>query len=299
MRRRILLLGAGLWVTGYPACTRHEAARQTPSASSTVRIPAAPSAPAARAEPRPFEACPDRTAKPSQESPSQLVDDLADLYEACVVDFLDAYGETDQRVVALPPAQRRRALCAALGPEGDAAFERAQAGQKFKPEETEQCVGEQKQGFQLGRFIWEFSRLPNGKYLATRIARTGSPWSQMYHGHSIETSLSDHFVVTLVTDDAWRCPRDPGDPCDSFEDESDSGPSTEVRCISDQKTPCSEAGVTSEVYVTDYLTRTTAYFGAFQRRPRPTIKVAAKHINVTAGDCAQLASLPLVAARSH
>jgi len=307
MRQRILLLAAGLLISGCPAGARHESARQAPPASSTVRTPAVitpvgtasatPSAPAVHTDPRPLEPCPAPRAEPSNDSPSQIVDDLSELYQACLVDFLDAYGETDQGVAALPPAQQRRALCAALGTQGNQAFERARIGQKFEPHEPELCVGEQKQELHLGRFIWEFSKLPNGKYLATRTARTGSPMGLMYQGHAIDTSLDGHFVVTVVASDAWRCPRKPEDPCDSFEDENSSPGSAQVRCISDQTTPCSEAGVTSEVYVTDYLTRATAYFGAFYRRPRPTIRIAAQQINVSAGDCSQAASLPLVAAQ--
>jgi len=251
---------------------------------------------AAAADAGDVDACPQRRGEVSQNSPSQIVDDVAEVYEACVVDYLEVYGEAEQQVVALSPAERRRALCAALGSEGDSVFERAQSGKKFQTRAPETCVGAQKQELRMGRFIWEFSKLPNSRYLVTRTARTGSPWGLLYHGHSIDTLLDGHFVVTVVTSDGWRCPRDPEDPCDSFGDEN-AGTAQQVRCISDQTTPCSEAGVTSDVYVTDTATRATVHFGSFDRRPRPTIKISTQQVEVSAGDCSQTIGLPLVAAK--
>lgn len=117
----------------------------------------------------------------------------------------------------------------------------------------------------------------------------------MYHSQHILTSLDGQFVTSVVSSDAWRCPRDPNDPCDAITEENDT--SSQALCSFDGTTPCSEAGVTSDIYVTDITTRATAYFGTFNRRPAPTIKVGRKQINVIAGDCAQTAALPLVAAQ--
>jgi hypothetical protein len=143
--------------------------------------------------------------------------------------------------------------------------------------------------------IWEFSRLPNGKYLVTRTARSGSPSGLSYQAHGIATSLDGSFVITTVTSDAWRCPQDPTDPCELYRDEQ-KPELAEVRCAGDEVTLCARAGVTSDVYVTDYATRATAHFGWFSRRPEPSVSIEAKRVVVTAGECTQIALLPLVAA---
>lgn len=234
---------------------------------------------------------------PSNDSPSYLVDDLGELYQGYVADYLDVFGQPDQPIVDIGPAQRRRAVCAALQGEGYRVFERAQSGRMFQAHAPENCVGKEKREFRMGRIIWEFSKLPNGKYLATRTARTGSPSGLSYRGHGITTSLDGPFVVTIVASAAWSCPRDPSDPCELDNDENRPERAEEVRCAFDQTTPCSRAGVTSGVYVTDYRTHATAYFGDFYRRPLPTIRVDATKIEVTAGDCLQAAPLPLVAAQ--
>jgi hypothetical protein len=246
-----------------------------------------------------IEACPDHSAEPSNDSPSYLVDDLGELYQGYVTDYLDVFGRPEQPIVDIGAAQRRRAVCAALGSEGYKVFELAQSGKKFQARAPENCVGQKKQEFRMGRIIWEFSKLPNGKYLATRTARTGSPLGLLYQGHGIETSIDGPFVVTVATSEAWRCPHDPTDPCELHTDDERPEVPAQVLCALDQMTPCSHAGVTSDVYVTDYRTRATAHFGWFYRRPRPTIKIDAKQIEVAAGNCTQTAPLPLVVVESH
>jgi len=249
-------------------------------------------------ETKELEKCPDPSGEPSNDSPSYVVDDLGELYEACVADYLDVFGQFDQPIVDIGLKQRRRALCAALGREGYAVFERAQSGKGLQIRSSENCVGSEKQEFRMGRIIWEFSKLPNDKYLATRTARTGSPWGLMYQGHHIDTSLDGSFIITIVGSEAWSCPHDPTDPCDLFyADEDNPEPPGEMRCALDQETRCAPAGLTSEVYLTDYTTGATAHFGGFYRRPRPTVRINATQVEVTAGDCKQTLQLPLVAAK--
>jgi hypothetical protein len=262
------------------------ASREPPRSLSS---PVEQSTPADEPEPE-ASPCPSGPAVPSDGSPSFIVDRVSDLYEALVGDYLDANGQFGDPIRNVPREQADRAICAALGKDGYSVFGKMQEGGTIARRGPVACVGKEKQSLYISRFIWEFSQISFGKYLATRTARVGSPDGAMYSGHSIETEERDGVVLTTVTTEAWKCPFDQDDPCGSFDVEGTG--TTESRCLTDGETACAAAGFYSAVYVTDVATNQTLMFGEFQRVSRPMVSVTSEQVTVNAGECAQSAKRP-------
>jgi hypothetical protein len=108
----------------------------------------------------------------------------------------------------------------------------------------------------------------------------------MSQSHEITTEERDGVVLTTVTDQAWACPLDPEDPCESFDDEETG--KTEILCLTDRTTICKESGYYSSVYIADIATKKSLTFGTYVRRPRPSVAITSAQISVNAGDCMQV-----------
>jgi hypothetical protein len=238
------------------------------------------------------EPCPGEPGKPEIVGPSQVMSRFGESYPRLVEDYLLNYGDFSRPVRKLSLDQAERVICAVLagesewGPEPFAPIGKAQRYGSTPKRASTDCVTAEKQGFAIERFTWEFSRLPNGQYLVTRIAPARSPWGCYT---KFETEVRDGLVLTIVSEEDWTCPGDPESGC---ERRAEDIYSCELECVSDAG-PCSVGGYSTEVYAFDLASQKTIWFRWTHLRPLPEIDVTPTQITVTRGDCVQTAKRPI------